>query len=73
MTNDADPWRVARTTEAGWLARALIAPYFVNYHAEHHLFMSVPCYRLPAIHRALVASGEAAEHALPVAGGAMMR
>ena len=69
MTNDADPWRVARTTEAGWLARALIAPYFVNYHAEHHLFMSVPCYRLPAIHRALVASGQAADHALPVASG----
>ena len=31
--------------------------------------MAVPCYRLPAIHRALVASGEAAGHALPVATG----
>ncbi|MEL6951420.1 MAG: fatty acid desaturase family protein [Pseudomonadota bacterium] len=69
MTNDPDPWRVARTTQANWLARALIAPYYVNYHAEHHLFMSVPCYRLPAIHRALVASGDAASNALPVTPG----
>lgn len=69
MTNDADPWRVARTTRAGLLARALVAPYFVNYHAEHHLFMAVPCYRLPAIHRALVASGQAADHRMPVSDG----
>jgi fatty acid desaturase len=32
----------------------LIAPYWVNYHAEHHLFMYLPCYRLPEAHRLLV-------------------
>jgi fatty acid desaturase len=47
MVPDADPWRVARTTHAGFLARAFLAPYRVNYHAEHHVLLYVPCYRLP--------------------------
>jgi fatty acid desaturase len=29
------------------------APYWVNYHAEHHLFTYLPCYRLPEAHRLL--------------------
>ena len=54
MVGDADdPLRNTRTTLANWLARALVAPYFVNYHLEHHLFYYVPCYRLPALHRIL--------------------
>lgn len=68
-SRDADPWRVARTTRASWLERALVAPYFVNYHAEHHLFMSLPCYRLPTVHQALQLGGHYAEHAIPVARG----
>ncbi len=40
-----------RTTAAGWLARLSIAPLHVNYHREHHLVASVPCYRLPEMHR----------------------
>jgi fatty acid desaturase len=47
---DVDPFTVARTTRANWLERLLIAPYFVHYHAEHHLFIAVPCYRLPRLH-----------------------
>lgn len=69
MTNEADPWRVARTTQAGWLARALVAPYFVNYHCEHHLFMGVPCYRLPGVHRALQDAGLVEDKRMPVARG----
>jgi fatty acid desaturase len=57
MVRDADPWRVARTTHAGWIERAFLAPYYVNYHAEHHLMLYVPCYRLPAMHRTLRAAG----------------
>lgn len=49
----SDPFRAARTTRAGWIERALIAPYWVNFHAEHHLFMHVPCWKLPALHRLL--------------------
>ncbi|MGH6632189.1 MAG: fatty acid desaturase family protein, partial [Sphingopyxis sp.] len=37
----ADPWQVARTTRAGWIARTLLAPYYVNYHAEHHFMLYV--------------------------------
>ena len=48
-----DPYTHARTTRANLLERALIAPYWVNHHAEHHLFMWLPCYRLPEAHRAL--------------------
>lgn len=53
----ADPWRIARTTRAGTIARAFLAPYHVNYHAEHHLMLYVPCYRLPMLHRLLVDKG----------------
>jgi fatty acid desaturase len=52
-----DPFSHARTTLAGPLERALIAPYWVNYHAEHHLFMYLPCYRLPEAHRLLAEKG----------------
>jgi fatty acid desaturase len=56
-TGPGDPFSHARTTRAGWLERAVVAPYWVNYHAEHHLFMGVPCYRLRDAHRALIRGG----------------
>lgn len=52
-----DPFRAARTTRARWWERAFIAPYWVNFHAEHHLFMHVCCDKLPALHQALVEKG----------------
>jgi fatty acid desaturase len=52
-----DPFSHARTTLANPIERALIAPYWVNYHAEHHLFMYLPCYRLREAHRLLVEKG----------------
>lgn len=58
-TGSQDPFTHARTTYAGWIARATVAPYWVNFHAEHHLFMGVPCYRLPAVHAML---GEQGKH-----------
>ena len=51
--NEPDPLRHARTTHANLVERALIAPYFVNYHCEHHMFMHVPCWNLPRIRRML--------------------
>lgn len=48
-----DPLRNTRTTHAGFLERLFIAPYYVNYHLEHHLLMFVPCYNLPVAHRIL--------------------
>ena len=52
-----DSFANARTTRAGWVERAFIAPYWVNYHLEHHLLMWVPCYRLPLLHRMLHEQG----------------
>ena len=52
-----DPFTHARTTLANPVERLLIAPYWVNYHAEHHLFMYLPCYHLPEAHRLLVEKG----------------
>lgn len=51
-----DPLRNTRTTLANWLERLFVAPYFVNYHLEHHLLFFVPCYRLPKLH-AILARG----------------
>ncbi|MEM9225898.1 MAG: fatty acid desaturase family protein [Pseudomonadota bacterium] len=55
-SND-DPMRHARTTRASFIERLLIAPYWVNYHCEHHMFMHVPCYRLGRAHRILERKG----------------
>ena len=55
--DEADPLRQARTTHAGWVERLLVAPYWVNFHAEHHLFTQVPCWNLPKAHALLEARG----------------
>ncbi|WP_334164188.1 fatty acid desaturase family protein [Phenylobacterium sp.] len=55
--DEPDPLRHARTTHANWLERAFIAPYWVNYHCEHHMFMHVPCYNLSKAHRILRKTG----------------
>ncbi|MBI1254179.1 MAG: fatty acid desaturase [Hyphomonas sp.] len=57
VADNNDPMRHARTTLANPLEGLLLAPYWVNYHCEHHMFMHVPCYRLGLIHRALAARG----------------
>lgn len=56
-----DPMRHARTTLASWWERLLIAPYWVNYHCEHHMFMHLPCYRLPRAHKLLAKKGITAQ------------
>ena len=56
-TGSDDPFTHARTTYANWFERATVAPYWVNYHSEHHLFMGVPCYHLPRAHALLGQGG----------------
>ena len=58
VPDNDDPLRNTRTTLANPVERLFIAPYWVNYHLEHHLFMFVPCWRLPAAHRLLIAGGQ---------------
>ncbi len=57
LPDHADPLRHARTTLANFVERALIAPYWVNYHCEHHMFMHLPCYRFPQAHKLLHSKG----------------
>ena len=52
-----DPLRNTRTTIAGPLERLLVAPHRVSFHLEHHLLMTVPYFRLPALHELLAARG----------------
>ena len=48
-----------RTTYANPLIRLFLAPYWVNYHLEHHLIMHVPCWRLKKVHALLLKKGYA--------------
>jgi fatty acid desaturase len=49
--------RNTRTTFANLFERALVAPYWVNYHLEHHLYTFVPCWKLRQAHRLLINHG----------------
>ena len=46
-----------RTTKAGFIARAFVAPIRVNFHQEHHLMASVPFSKLPRMHQMLLVRG----------------
>ncbi len=57
VQNGTDPLRHARTTRVNGLERLFLAPYWVNYHCEHHMFTHIPCWNLPRAHRLLAARG----------------
>lgn len=57
VPDDDDRLRNTRTTLTNPLMRAMFAPYWVNYHLEHHLFVYAPCWQLPRAHRMLVDLG----------------
>ena len=54
VLKNCDDFNNARTTYASFLERVFVAPYYVNYHLEHHLFMFVPCYKLKKAHQMLI-------------------
>ena len=53
VEDEANDLKNTRTTLASWWVRFLMAPHNVNYHLEHHLFIYVPQYNLPKLHRML--------------------
>ena len=55
VPDNMDPLRNTRTTLANRVERLFLAPYYVNYHLEHHQFFYVPAYNLPKIHAWLMA------------------
>jgi fatty acid desaturase len=73
VPDNDDRLRNTRTTYAGLLERAFIAPYFVNYHLEHHLLVSCPCYRLRRTHALLLTKGFGARMELKPNYLAMLR
>ena len=46
------------------LERFIVAPFFMNYHAEHHLFPGVPAQHLPEVQRRLSTSSLAPQRLL---------
>ncbi len=64
-----DPRGNTRTTRAGVLERLLLCPNHVNFHIEHHLMPSVPCWRLPQLHRLLTERGFYRDHPQAIARG----
>jgi fatty acid desaturase len=52
-THGDDVWTNTRSVTARWWERLTVAPNHVNFHFEHHLAPTVPCYNLPRLHRRL--------------------
>ena len=57
VADGSDPLRNTRTVTASLLERVFLAPYWVSYHLEHHLFVFVPCWSLHRAHALLLAKG----------------
>jgi fatty acid desaturase len=71
--DEPDPLRHARTTTANLIERAFIAPYYVQFHCEHHMFMHLPCYQLPRAHRLLEQKGVTARMRIEPSYPAVLR
>jgi len=44
----------SRTVKPNWVEQFFVAPHYVGYHLEHHLFPGVPFYHLPKLHQLLM-------------------
>ena len=51
---DHDTYAQTRTTIPSFLERVFLAPRNINFHIEHHLYPSVPFFRLPQLHTVLM-------------------
>jgi beta-carotene hydroxylase len=63
---DTGKFTNARTRTASFFTALY---FFNNYHLEHHLYPSVPCYRLPMVHRWLEEGGYLAAHRVHTESG----
>jgi fatty acid desaturase len=57
VPDNDDVLRSSRTTYTSWWERALVAPYWVNYHVDHHVLFYVACYNLPKLHALMLEKG----------------
>ncbi len=64
VESDEDEYAITRTTIPTFLESAFILPCNVGYHIEHHWYPSVPFYRLPELHQALMERQGFQQHAV---------
>jgi fatty acid desaturase len=64
VESDEEEYAITRTTVPTWLESIFILPRNVGYHIEHHWYPSVPFYRLPELHRQLMAREGFQTHAV---------
>lgn len=64
VESDEEEYAITRTTIPTWLESIFILPCNIGYHIEHHWYPSVPFYRLPELHQALMARQGFREHAV---------
>ncbi|MGB6949699.1 MAG: fatty acid desaturase family protein [Methyloceanibacter sp.] len=64
VESDEEEYSITRTTIPTWLESIFILPCNVGYHIEHHWYPSVPFYRLPDLHQALMAREGFRQHAV---------
>ena len=64
VESDEEEYSLTRTTIPTWLELLVILPRNVGYHLEHHWYPSVPFYRLPDLHRHLMAREGFQTHAV---------
>lgn len=57
VPDQSDPLGNVRTTYADPITALFFAPYWVNYHLEHHLVMHMPCWQLPRLHKLMIEKG----------------
>ena len=64
VESEEEEYAITRTTIPTWLESIFILPCNVGYHLEHHWYPSVPYYRLPDLHRELMAREGFRRHAV---------
>lgn len=64
VESDEEEYAITRTTIPTFLESFFILPCNVGYHLEHHWYPSVPFYRLPELHQALMERHGFRQHAV---------
>jgi fatty acid desaturase len=54
LPSDQAFYELTRTTLPAWWDSLLLVPRNISYHIEHHMYPSVPFYRLPELHACLM-------------------
>jgi fatty acid desaturase len=64
VESEQDEYSITRTTIPTFIESVFILPCNVGYHLEHHWYPSVPFYRLPELHQALMERESFRRHAV---------